>query len=120
MLCNDPHLGQAIPSIWYECHLVAGDIDVVGVSFPGSPGIIIGHNQEIAWGVTNAVSDVQDLYIEKFHPTQPHLYEFMGEWLEATVLREEIYVKGRKEPVIEEVCITRHGPILTQYYPSIR
>jgi len=113
ILCNDPHLGQAIPSIWYECHLVAGDIDVVGVSFPGSPGIIIGHNQDIAWGVTNAVSDVQDLYIEKFHPTQPHHYEFMGQWLEATVIREEIIVKGHKNPIIEEVRVTRHGPILT-------
>ncbi|HEY4383775.1 MAG TPA: penicillin acylase family protein, partial [Ktedonobacteraceae bacterium] len=113
ILCNDPHLGQAIPSIWYECHLVAGDIDVVGASFAGSPGIIIGHNQEIAWGVTNAVSDVQDLYIEKFHPDDPNLYEFQGQWLEATLIREEIAVKGRKAPAIEEVRVTRHGPILT-------
>lgn len=113
ILCNDPHLGQAAPSIWYECHLVAGDIDVIGASFPGTPGIVIGHNQYIAWGVTNAISDVQDLYIEKFHPHNPHLYEFGGQWYEARVAREEIHVKGRKEPVIEEVHITRHGPILT-------
>src|SRR5205823_9900305 len=63
ILCNDPHLGQQVPSIWYECHLVADDIDVIGVSFPGAPGIVIGHNQYIAWGLTNAVSDVEDLYI---------------------------------------------------------
>ncbi len=113
ILCNDPHLGQAAPSIWYECHLVAGDIDVVGASFPGAPGVVIGHNQHIAWGVTNAVSDVQDLYIEKFHPENPHQYEFQGQWEEATVVREEIRVKGQKEPLIEEVLITRHGPILT-------
>ena len=113
ILCNDPHLGQAAPSIWYECHLVAGDIDVVGASFPGTPGVVIGHNQYIAWGVTNAISDVQDLYIEKFHPNNPHLYEFQGQWHEARVEREEIRVKGRKEPVIEEVRITRHGPIMT-------
>ena len=72
ILCNDPHLGQAAPSIWYECHLVADDIDVIGVSFPGAPGIVIGHNQYIAWGLTNAVSDVEDLYIEKFNPQNPH------------------------------------------------
>lgn len=113
MLCNDPHLGQAAPSIWYECHLVAGDINVAGASFPGSPGVIIGHNQHIAWGVTNAVSDTQDLYIEKFHPQNPYQYEFQGQWEEALVVREEIKVKGRREPVIEEVRITRHGPILT-------
>jgi len=113
ILCNDPHLGQAAPSIWYECHLVAGDIDVIGASFPSAPGIVIGHNQHIAWGVTNAISDVQDLYIEKFNPENPHQYEFQGQWEEATVVREEIRVKGQKEPLIEEVLITRHGPILT-------
>lgn len=113
ILCNDPHLGQSVPSIWFECHLVAGDIDVTGVSFPGSPGVVIGHNRHVAWGVTNAVSDVQDLFIEKFNPEDPHQYEFMGNWERAQVYREEIIVKGRKEPVIEEVRVTRHGPILT-------
>ncbi len=113
ILCNDPHLGQAVPSIWYECHLVAGDIDVIGASFPGTPGIVIGHNQHIAWGVTNAVSDVEDLYIEKFNPQNPHQYEYQGKWEEAQVVHEEIKVKGSKTPFIEEVRITRHGPILT-------
>jgi penicillin amidase len=113
ILCNDPHLGQAVPSVWFECHLNAGDIDVVGASFPGSPGIIIGHNQHIAWGVTNAVSDVQDLYVEKFNPENPHQYEFMGNWEDAQVIREEIVVKDQAMPVIEEVRVTRHGPIIT-------
>jgi penicillin G amidase len=115
MLCNDPHLGQAAPSIWYECHLVAGDIDVIGASFPGSPGVVIGHNQYIAWGVTNAVSDVEDLYIEKFHPENPYLYEYQGQWEEAQVVREEIKVRGQSTPIIEEVLITRHGPIITNF-----
>jgi len=114
ILCNDPHLGQTAPSIWYECHLKSDTIDVIGASFPGAPGIIIGHNQSMSWGVTNAVSDVQDLYIEKFNPTNPHQYEYQGRWEEAQVIREEIKVKGQKAPVIEEVCVTRHGPILTQ------
>jgi len=113
IVCNDPHLGQAAPSIWFECHLVAGEIDVVGASFPGSPFVVIGHNRHVAWGVTNAISDVEDLYIEKFHPEHPHLYEFMGQWEEAEIVREEIRVKGRKEAVIEEVRVTRHGPVLT-------
>src|SRR5438067_1182078 len=113
ILCNDPHLGQAAPSIWYECHLVAGDIDVIGVSFPGTPGIVIGHNQYIAWGVTNAISDVEDLYIEKFNPNNPYQYEYMGKWEDAQIVREKIKVKGSRSPVIEEVRITRHGPIVT-------
>jgi penicillin G amidase len=113
ILCNDPHLGQAAPSIWYECHLITGDMDVIGASFPGTPGIIIGHNEQIAWGLTNAISDIEDLYVEKFHPQNPHQYEFQGRWENAQIIREEINVKGRKSPVIEEVRITRHGPILT-------
>jgi penicillin amidase len=115
ILCNDPHLGQAAPSIWYECHLSAGDIDVVGASFPGTPGIVIGHNRYVAWGVTNAISDVEDLYIEKFNPNNPNQYEYMGKWEEARVFREEIRVKGEKEPIIEEVRVTRHGPIITNF-----
>jgi penicillin amidase len=117
ILCNDPHLGQAAPSIWYECHLLAGDIDVIGVSFPGAPGIIIGHNQHIAWGITNAVSDVQDLYIEKFNPQNPRQYEYKGAWEEAEVVREAIKVRGRKTAIIEEVRVTRHGPIITHLPP---
>ncbi len=116
ILCNDPHLGQAAPSIWFECHLVAGDIDVEGVSFPGAPGIVIGHNQHVAWGLTNAVSDVEDLYIEKFNPRNSHQYEYMGKWEEAQVIREEISIKG-SAPVIEEVRVTRHGPIIATYAP---
>ncbi len=117
IVCNDPHLGQAAPSIWYECHLVAGDFDVVGASFPGAPGIVIGHNRHIAWGLTNAISDVEDLYIETFNPQHPNQYEYRGQWEEAQVIREEIVVKGAQEPVIEEVRVTRHGPILTQCFP---
>ena len=118
ILCNDPHLGQTAPSIWYECHLVAGDIDVIGAGFPGAPGIVIGHSRHIAWGLTNAISDVEDLYIEKFNPQNPNQYEYMGKWEEAQVAREEIKVKGAKAPVIEEVRITRHGPILTSIQSS--
>ena len=113
ILCNDPHLGQVVPSIWYECHLVAGDIDVIGASFPGAAGVVIGHNQHIAWGITNAVSDVEDLYIEKFDPQNPYQYEYQGKWEAAQIIREEIIVRGSKTPLIEEVRITRHGPIIT-------
>ncbi len=113
ILCNDPHLGQVIPSIWYECHLVAGEIDVIGASFPGAAGVVIGHNQHIAWGITNAVSDVEDLYIEKFDPQNPYQYEYQGKWEAAQIIREEIVVRGSKTPLIEEVRITRHGPIIT-------
>ncbi|HEU4798266.1 MAG TPA: penicillin acylase family protein, partial [bacterium] len=78
LLANDPHLEAAMPSIWYEMHLAGGTINVVGSTFPGTAGVIIGHNEHIAWGVTNAGPDVQDLYIERFHPTDPTRYLFRG------------------------------------------
>jgi len=72
LLANDIHLGLGIPSIWYEMGLHGGGFDVVGASFPGVPLIILGHNPHIAWGVTNVGPDVQDLYIEKINPANPH------------------------------------------------
>ncbi len=111
LLANDPHLGIQMPSIWYEVGLHGGGFDVVGVSFPGVPGVIIGHNQRIAWGVTNVGPDVQDLFIEKINPDNPHQYEFEGRWVDMEVVREEIKVKGQ-EPVTVDVRITRHGPII--------
>lgn len=112
MLANDPHLGIQIPSIWYEVHLVSGDLDVVGASFPSVPGVIIGHNRDIAWGVTNVGPDVQDLYIERVNPDNPYQYEYDGRWEDMTVLSEEIVVKGRDQPEKLEVRLTRHGPIM--------
>jgi len=111
LLANDPHLLLSQPSIWYECHLTAPGLDVIGVSFAGTPGIVIGHNQRIAWAYTNTQVNVQDLFVERFHPERPGWYEFQGEWLEAEQVEEVIRVKG-KAPVTETVYVTRHGPII--------
>lgn len=112
LLASDPHLGLQMPSIWYENHLVSPEVQVTGVSFPGEPGVIIGHNADIAWGFTNSFFDVQDLYIEKFSADEMELYEYQGEWEKATILHEEILVKGEKEPRIVEIIVTRHGPVI--------
>jgi penicillin amidase len=113
ILANDPHLSVQMPSIWYEVHLATGSLDVTGVSFPGCPGVIIGHNRSIAWGVTNSGADVQDLYVEKINPDNPDQYQFQGEWQDMTVVSETIWVKGRPEPELLSVRLTRHGPLLT-------
>ncbi|MGC8787257.1 MAG: penicillin acylase family protein [Anaerolineae bacterium] len=120
MLANDPHLGIQMPSIWYEIHLVGDGLDVVGASFPGAPGVIIGHNRYIAWGVTNVGPDVQDLYVEKVNPDNPDQYEYMGAWEDMTVLEEEIKIKGRAEPEKLTVRLTRHGPIMTPVIPEAK
>ncbi|HEM61117.1 MAG TPA: penicillin acylase family protein [Chloroflexi bacterium] len=112
LLANDMHLGLQIPSIWYEVHLVGGGFNVEGYSFPGVPGVIVGHNEHIAWGVTNLGPDVQDLYIEKVNPANPDQYEYQGQWVDMEIAEETIEVSGQ-DPVMERVQVTRHGPIIT-------
>ncbi|MFQ5399817.1 MAG: penicillin acylase family protein [Anaerolineae bacterium] len=113
LLANDPHLGIQMPSIWYEVGLHAPGWNVVGFSFAGVPGVIIGHNDKIAWGVTNVGPDVQDLYIEKINPSNPNQYEYKGEWLNMETIQEVIKVNG-SEDVTLDVRLTRHGPIISE------
>ncbi len=113
VLANDPHLALSMPVLWYEAHLNGGDYAVGGATFPGAPGVIAGHNEHIAWGLTSAMADVQDLYIERFHADDRLRYEWRGDWKPAEVVHEEIAVKGRSQPVVEEVRITRHGPVVS-------
>ena len=119
LLANDMHLLMGIPAIWYENHLVGGDLDLTGVSLPGVPGIIAGHNKHVAWGFTNGFPDVQDLYMEHLSRTDQGQvqYEYQGEWIDAEVLQEPIHVKGGKT-VYQEVIITRHGPVINQLAPD--
>lgn len=112
LLANDMHLGLQMPSIWYEIHLVGGGFNVEGYSFPGVPGVIVGHNEDIAWGVTNVNPDVQDLYIERINPENPEQYEYEGQWVDMEI-REEVIEVDSQEPLVERVCLTRHGPIIT-------
>jgi penicillin amidase len=118
LLANDPHLGISMPSIWFinglHCAAVseACPYDVAGVSFPGVPGVVLGHNARIAWGATNADPDVQDLVIETVDPADTSRYLGPdGTSLPFTTRTEEIRVDGG-EPVTLEVRETIHGPIL--------
>lgn len=114
ILADDPHLSLATPSIWYQMHLEAPDLNVSGVIFAGIPGIILGHNDQIAWGVTNTGPDVQDLYIEKRNSENKYEFLYNDKWEEATVIKELIKVKD-EEPEDYEVVITRHGPIVSEF-----
>jgi penicillin amidase len=136
LLANDPHLGIQMPSIWYfnslHCQPVstACPFDVTGASFPGAPGIIIGHNQRIAWGVTNVGPDVQDLFLEKIDGKQ---YEYKSQKLDLTFVPETWTIKGRvpadykpspnetdtydeksnTTTIMLNVRYTQHGPIIS-------
>ena len=118
ILANDPHLQFSLPATWHQVHLQAPGLNVAGVALPGLPFVIIGHNERIAWGVTNLQFDVQDLYLEKFDP-QTGRYLYRNRWEQARLEREWIAVKGQR-PVEAAVWVTRHGPIFlnenNQYY----
>lgn len=118
LLANDTHLGIRMPSIWYEnslhCLTPSADceLDVTGFSFAGLPGVVIGRNAHIAWGVTNTDPDVQDLYLERINPENPDQYEVNGEWVDMQTVDEVIQIAGG-EPVPVTVRYTRHGPVLS-------
>jgi penicillin amidase len=109
LLSSDMHLEYSLPGIWYMTHLEAPGLDAVGVGLPGVPGIIVGHNQRIAWGITNLHFDVQDLYAERLEDRTGR-YLFRGQVEQARVEREIIRVKGQAA-VEMTVWVTRHGPI---------
>lgn len=114
MLADDPHLSLGTPSIWYQMHLQNENMNVSGVIFAGVPGIILGHNEDIAWGVTNTGPDVQDLYIEKRNPENPNQFLYNGSYEDAAVIKEPIAVKDGKT-IDYEVVETRHGPIISDF-----
>ncbi|HEX8335584.1 MAG TPA: penicillin acylase family protein, partial [Pyrinomonadaceae bacterium] len=117
LLANDPHLPPSAPSIWYMIHLSAPGLRVAGVTAAGAPGVIIGHNERVAWGLTNLGPDVQDVYREQFDPQNPRRYRTPAGWRDAEVRREEIKVRKsllgtETEVVLHEVTVTRHGPVV--------
>jgi penicillin amidase len=109
LLSNDMHLEYSLPGIWYMTHLQAPGLDVSGVAVPGLPGVAVGHNQRVAWGITNLQFDVQDLYIEKFDDRTGR-YLYRGQAEQARPEREIIGIKGRPATEIV-VWVTRHGPL---------
>lgn len=119
LLANDMHLGLTAPSIWYENHLVSKDFSVTGVTFPGIPGVVSGHNGYVAWGYTNGFPDVQDIYMEhlKKIPDGSIQAEYNGQWEKIQVIHELIKIKNQK-PFTEEVLITRHGPVINVLSPD--
>lgn len=114
ILANDMHLAMGLPSIWHSAHLILEDqFNISGVVFPGIPGVIVGFNDYIAWGVTNTGPDVQDLYRLQLNPDNPHQYLYMDQWINAEVISEQLQVKGEAEPREFEVLITRFGPVIS-------
>jgi penicillin amidase len=112
LLANDPHRNLDHPSLRYLVHLKAPGWNVIGSVVPWFPGVAIGHNDRIAWGLTIFDADVQDVYVEKVNPANPRQAEFDGQWIDIDVVKDSIIVKGRSEPFEFERQYTRHGVII--------
>jgi penicillin amidase len=111
LLSNDMHLPHHIPNTWYEAHLTCGDYDVAGVTLPGAPWVIVGHNRRIAWGFTNVGPDVEDVFVENFNAQGE--YQTPQGWRSPEVRHEVIHVK-RGRDVEMDVMVTRHGPLISR------
>ncbi|MDA2919325.1 penicillin acylase family protein [Desulfobacterota bacterium AH_259_B03_O07] len=121
ILANDPHLRIQIPSVWHEVHLLAPGINVIGATFPGTPFILIGHNERVAWGFTDAMADRMDLFIEKIDSEIPYKYWYMDELKDLKTKKVKIRVKngrGYKE-LTKDIQYTRHGPIISSLRSGI-
>ena len=115
LLSNDMHLGHQMPNLWYEAHLLAGNFDVAGVTLPGMPYVIVGHNRRIAWGFTNVGPTVEDVVIERENGDGEFLTP--DGWKPAEHRREVIHVRDKPD-VWVDVVATRHGPIITELVPE--
>lgn len=112
ILASDPHLGFVLPSVWYEIQLCAPGVNVYGVSLPGLPCVTIGFNQNIAWGVTNAATDVSDWYEIQFKDSSRKEYLYDGGYRKTREVLEVIKIRGKVGFEVETVKYTHHGPIV--------
>jgi penicillin amidase len=113
ILCSDPHLGFRLPSIWYACHLCVAGKNIAGVTFPGGPGVVIGHTDHHAWGLTNMQTDAVDYYVETVDAKDPLRYRHRGEWKTMERITEQIPVRGAK-PHELQIDSTVHGPVISR------
>jgi penicillin amidase len=112
ILANDPHLNMTLPAIWFEVHLNAPGMNVYGVSLPGAPAVIIGFNDDVAWGVTNSSRDVKDWYAITFDGENKDKYLLDGQWQNTEYRIDEIAIKGR-DPYFDTVAYTYWGPVVS-------
>ncbi|HEY2575578.1 MAG TPA: penicillin acylase family protein [Streptosporangiaceae bacterium] len=112
VLCNDSHRQLDAPNVYWQCHLDCPDFQVIGAAFPGVPGFPhFGHNGQVAWAITHASADTQDLYLEQFDENRPGWYRTEDGWKQAEQRTETITVRGA-EPVTTQIWTTRHGPVV--------
>jgi penicillin amidase len=112
LLANDPHRAFAHPSLRYLVHLNAPGWNVIGAASPWLPGVIIGHNDRVAWGMTAVAADTADVYVERVNPSNPHQVEYRGRWVDTKVVPDPIVMKGQAKPFPFERELTPNGAIV--------
>jgi len=116
IMANDMHLSLMSPGIWYQMHqVIEGKLNVTGVSLPGAPFIVAGHNEDIGWGMTNVTVDDLDFYLETINPADSNQYLLDGEWKDMRIVKEEIPVKGEDEPSMRINRFTHRGPVVSEF-----
>ena len=115
ILANDMHLGLFAPGIWYQMHqVVENQLDVTGVMLPGSPFVVAGHNENIAWGMTNVMVDDMDFYLETINPENPNQYRFNNQWHEMNI-KTETFKTRTGNTVKKELKFTHRGPVISEF-----
>ena len=111
LLANDPHLGVSIPGSFYAMHLFSPEMHVAGATLPGSPGVLTGHNERVAWGLTNAMVDDQDLFVLTLDENRSkELVD--GEWIDLRTVTEQVRVRWRDEPELVKILLSERGPVV--------
>jgi penicillin amidase len=115
ILANDMHLGLFAPGIWYQVHqVINGKLNVTGLAIPGEPFVVAGHNDHIAWGMTNVMVDDLDFYRETINPDNPDQYKFNGAWKDLEIRQETIKIKGG-DSAVETLKFTHRGPVISRF-----
>ncbi|MCH7989102.1 MAG: penicillin acylase family protein [Planctomycetes bacterium] len=116
LLASDPHIAFEAVSCWYEVHLCGGSYNVAGMAYAGMPAVMVGRNENVAWGITNNICSQRDLYQEQTDPEHPNSFLYDGQWEPARELEEVIRVHDA-EPVTRTIRFSRNGPIVDEILP---
>jgi penicillin amidase len=117
LLASDPHIAFGTLSCWYEVHLSGGSFNTVGMAYAGVPAVVMGRNEDVAWGITNNICSQRDLYLEEEDPQQPGSFLYEGKWEAGRTISERIEVRN-SEAVVKTVQLTRNGPLVNHLLPE--
>jgi penicillin amidase len=112
LFANDPHLPLMLPAIWILIHLNCPGLNSIGSSFPGVPSVVLGHNENIAWGATTVTSDNVDLFQLQINPENENQYKYNGKWIDFELIDEPIRVQDRDKPIDFIVKLSKFGPVM--------